>query len=340
MSLSKDYPEWGSVWTPLLQAAIRGGTDYNYRLGIKHFLDWIDFEYRAPLRTAREIDEALCEYGWWVYENMGGRGKWRLNMAVFGVEHYLPQLEKQMKLARRSLKGWTNLRPPVSHSPLNFSLVSLIAMELDRMGHPGAAVAALIGFDCYLRISEIGGLRVCEVSDIKDSDLHLGRQVARGGRGTTTLLSIPVSKTWSNQSVQVRRPVLAGLLWSWIQYVTDVREQGSQALLFPDPGTFRRLFYEAQVNLGWAKENGAVPFVPHSLRHGGAACDYLTRGALRLEEILFRGRWASVKSTRTYIQTGPALMAAAAAGIPRWQREMGHRVAQSIRFWITIPNYL
>ena len=53
-----------------------------------------------------------------------------MNMAVFGVEHYMPELEKQMHLARRSLKGWTNLRPPLSHSRVNWALTCLMAMEV------------------------------------------------------------------------------------------------------------------------------------------------------------------------------------------------------------------
>ena len=98
--------EWSTIWTPLLQAAVRGGTDVNHRLGLKHFLEWVEVEHGEPLRTARDVDVALCEYGWWVFENWAGRGKWRLVMAVFGVEHYMPELEKQLRLARRSLQGW------------------------------------------------------------------------------------------------------------------------------------------------------------------------------------------------------------------------------------------
>ena len=79
----RDAPrEWSTVWTPLLQAAVRASSGYQYRLGVKHFLEWVEEERRGPLRSIRELDEALVEYGWWVYENWGGRGKWRLNMAT------------------------------------------------------------------------------------------------------------------------------------------------------------------------------------------------------------------------------------------------------------------
>ncbi len=87
-------------------------------------------------------------------------------MAVFGVEHFLPGLQGEMVLARRSLRGWDNLRPPQSHPPLNMALTSSLAAEMSRMGHPGAGVATLLGFDCYLRISEIAALRVYNVADL------------------------------------------------------------------------------------------------------------------------------------------------------------------------------
>ena len=72
MSLRDQASGWSTVWTPLLQAAIVRGTDVNYRLGLKHCLEWVDEEYQRPLLTIRQIDEALCEYAWWVYENWGG----------------------------------------------------------------------------------------------------------------------------------------------------------------------------------------------------------------------------------------------------------------------------
>ena len=78
--------------------------------------------------------------------------------------------------------------------------------------------------------------------------------------------------------------------------------------MFPDAVTFRHLFYTAQVNLGWSEPDGAVPFASHSLRHGGATADYITQGSWFLWDIVFRGRWAALKSTRHYIQKGPALL--------------------------------
>ena len=80
-ALPLDRPEWRSLWTPLLEAAVVPATAYQYTLGVRHFLVWIASEYPFPLRTAPETDEAVAEYGQWVYANHGGRGRWQLVMA-------------------------------------------------------------------------------------------------------------------------------------------------------------------------------------------------------------------------------------------------------------------
>jgi len=53
---------------------------------------------------------------------------------------------------------------------------------------------------------------------------------------------------------------------------------------------------------------------------------------------MFRGRWASTKSARHYIQMGPALLAMAMAGVPQWQREIGSSMGQVIRLFVTFPD--
>jgi len=299
-------------------------------------VEWAWEEYGGPLETAEEMDDALVEYGQWVFDVWGGRGKWRLNMALYGIEHLMPGFQGQLVLGRRSLRGWTNLRPPQAHPPITYGLTCVVAAELSRMGHPGAAVAALLSYDCYLRISEMSALRCRDLSRIRE--LTSGEGQVREWEFTGTLVSLAHTKTGNDQSVAIRRPQVEALLWDWSDYV--FRQTGNvNARLFPDPRHFRDLFRKAQENLGWDVE-GRGGFVPHSLRHGGASGDFLIWGGARLEEILFRGRWASVTSTRHYIQMGPALMADALRGIPEWQRELGSFMATVVRLWIAMPGDL
>ena len=85
MSLSRYRPEWASVWTPLMGAAIAASSQVECVRGIRHFLTWLEFEERGPLRTIADIDHAPCEYAWHVYETMGGRGRSRLHNAIYGI---------------------------------------------------------------------------------------------------------------------------------------------------------------------------------------------------------------------------------------------------------------
>ena len=137
-------------------------------------------------------------------------------MATYGIEHYLPSLEKKMRLARRSLRGWDNKRPPLSHPPLNWSLTTLIAMELGRMGHPGAGVAVLLGFDCCLRILEIAALEARDISNMWLHDAATGKAIEAAGKTTAIPVSIRDSKTGRNQSVPIRRFAVGRLVEQWV----------------------------------------------------------------------------------------------------------------------------
>ena len=66
--------------------------------------------------------------------------------------------------------------------------------------------------------------------------------------------------------------------------------------------------------------------------------DYIGPGATRIEEILFRGRWASLNSTRHCIQEGPALMASALQEVPEWQRQFARFVAENPTLWFHLPS--
>jgi integrase len=80
--------------------------------------------------------------------------------------------------------------------------------------------------------------------------------------------------------------------------------------LFPfETHSFRRLFKATCVNLGISER-----YVPHSLRHGGATRYHHVKG-WSIEDVLERGRWASVKSARRYIQSGVAMLMSMAAPV-------------------------
>lgn len=153
-------------------------------------------------------------------------------------------------------------------------------------GFPRHALALLLAFDCYFRVSELLALRPCDVALLSGS----------------LAFRLRATKTGLNQSVIVRRVEVFNLCLSYLL----PSDRSSQAPLFPfSASAFRSLFQSGLRHFGL---NGRG-FVLHSLRHGGATSDYAEGRSM--EWILERGRWASVRSARRYIQTGRALFIAA-----------------------------
>jgi hypothetical protein len=75
-----------------------------------------------------------------------------------------------------------------------------------------------------------------------------------------------------------------------------------KGFLFPfSAASFRRSLKLSCQELGLSSD-----YVPHSLRHGGATRHHLL--GRPLEDILMRGRWASTKSARRYIQAGRSML--------------------------------
>ena len=164
------------------------------------------------------------------------------------------------------------------------------------VGDFGTAVALLVGFDCCLRISEVSGLRA---DDVKDQRTHPDAAF----RGV--VLFLRATKTGLRQSVSVSDPAVATLLVCW----RDARVQvaGADATLFPPAATLRTNLHTALTALLGAYRGAlGLEFVWHSLRHGGASRTFML-GA-EVKDIMLRGRWVCLESTRRYLQSGRHLL--------------------------------
>jgi len=214
-----------------------------------------------------------------------------LHAAVF----FRPDLKLCLPQARQCLKGWDRHRAKQSHPPLTWELTVVIASTFARAQHSVAAMAMLLGFDCYLRCGEMLRLRRCD--DIVPQDSRMGKAF------THMAVVLKEAKTGKNQSVTIDNPVVSALLCHWLDLLRDT---SPDALVFAGltPARFRTLMRQACIALGV----GATPYVPHSLRHGGATADFLrTQDSARVQ---FRGRWKLQETARTYLQTARALLAA------------------------------
>ena len=273
----------------LTNAAQADKTREKYADAVLMFVDWMDATGEAP-DTVEELDEVLTEWFHDLFITRGGACRSYAESALNGVHRILPSVKGQLHYARLALKGWRRKVPSIPYPPLTWDVTVVVAARLLAKGRRSLALAALLAFDCYLRVGELMALTRGDVADAGD------RRMGSGHRGMA--LRLKKTKTGTNQWVTVRNPDVVALVR---QRLSEIRV-GSSARLFPySTSTFRKHFKAACSDLGLSSD-----YVPHSLRHGGATHDH-ARG-LPLEDILRHGRWASVKSARHYVQAGRALL--------------------------------
>jgi hypothetical protein len=260
------------------------------------------------------MDTLLSEYMEWLYESDFSRSS--AIGAFFGLLHFHPNFKGHLPEAHMALRGWQRLAPGASYPPLTWHLTCLLALQLTNHGNQAAAVAVLLSFDGYLRISECVGLDVSDVA--LPHDARLGSTAVQQ---TWAALRLRRAKTGPNQWVQLTRTEVTQLL------VRYVRTRPPIGPLFPFTAVQLRASFHAAADALGLSELG---FTPHSLRHGAATHDALL--GMGLEDIMRKGRWVAGKSARTYIQTGRALLMS--LRLPPDADAKGSIVAANLQLWL------
>jgi integrase len=239
---------------------------------------------------AHLLDELFAEY--LQHQHVCSASYTYAVQAVFAAVHYRMDLKTQLGRARRCLKGWSRKQVTRSHPPLTWEVTVLLACSMLRGGFYGPAVAMLVGFDCYLRVSELCGLL----------RRHVVTDLGPRHRGFThTPIILPRTKTGLNQSVPVWDHDVADVLLCWISSPHVAASPDARVFDFT-PALLRKLIHRGCLAHGLH----GIPYTPHSLRHGGATFDYMRSGDVTF--VQFRGRWASMESARRYIQSTRAML--------------------------------
>jgi len=291
---SDHSPPFDITTSTLRDAALAPTTLRAYNKQLSAFLSFTGCSLRALLRRppqpidallARYIDLSFARHGSYEYANQ----------ALFGLVYRCPSLRLLLGEARLRLRGWKKilqqLRQSRSHPPLTWELTALFATVMAKWGRHAEAVATLVAFDCYLRVGELTRLTYADVLQPNDPRV--------GSAYTGMALRLGVTKTGPNQSVTLAKPQVQTVLLHYLGAYPFLAHQR----IFPfTPDSFRLLLKQVSESLGV----GHIPYVPHSLPHGGATYDYL-RGHT-VEQIMFRGRWVATESARRYVQTSRALL--------------------------------
>ena len=144
----------------------------------------------------------------------------------------------------------------------------------------------------------------------------------RMGRAHTGMaVCLPRTKTGLNQSVALQDPVVADVLAEWVHRL-GLPSSSTECIFSFTPSHLRRLMQNACWSLGL----GTTPYVPHSLRHGGATHDFLRTHSI--EHVQFRGRWKSMESSRRYIQMARAMLTK--HQVPQRLNQLGEELGDSL----------
>ena len=235
-----------------------------------------------------------------------------LNASVF----VRPGLKLKLPFSRQCLRGWQRLATTQSHTPITWEINALFAVTAAKSGYHAAAVAFLLAFHCYLRVSELTQLQRQHVILPGDSRV--------GSSSEVMAIVLKRTKTGINQSVTIHHDQVIQAIKEWMLFTHNNNTLAIDTdLVFPfTPTQLRNLMSSISTSLGFTSS----PYVPHSLRHGGATHDHL-RGH-SIEQIMYRGRWKATESARRYIQSGRALLIQ--SQIPRHLDEMGSNAAKHI----------
>lgn len=244
--------------------------------------------------------------------------------ALNAVAFFRPTVKLHLHNSRQCLRGWERTRKTKSHPPLTWEMTVLIACTLSKSGFVAQAVAMLLAFDCYLRVSELTSIR--KINIVLPNDARMGQA------DTNMAVILPRTKTGLNQSIKIQRDGVKHLLCAWLQS-PSLRAAPATALVFDfTPSTLRSLMQMTCASLH------LPPYVPHSLRHGGASHDFLTTGSIK--HVQFRGRWKSLESSRRYIQSAQAMLAQQQipAETHRLALQLVHDVVPFISYYIETPH--
>ena len=273
-----DFLLWASVSVP---------TKERYRKALREFRDWIvTSNHIFDPNDPRSMDSALTEFAHQLYLSKPSRGnrqtvinaRCALNIVHPNTAHQLPSTD-------RALRGWNRLRPSTAKAPVSYGFTLLLANTLLARGEVEAGLFCIVAFDTFCRANEL--LKLVRM------DVSLPAAGMPGG------LRLRDTKTGRNQSVTIRHPLAVAAL----QCLVDKAEDSNSPLFTISYPKLLATLRNTQRRMGVPSN---MMITPHCFRHGGASF-WFTK-SVPMQDIITRGRWASDKSAKSYIQAGAALI--------------------------------
>ena len=172
--------------------------------------------------------------------------------------------------------------------PMPVQVALALAWFFVRKGHIGGAFLIMLGFDSFLRTGELLSLIIDDVV------------IDEGGSGIVKLAHTKTGqRTAAYEATTINDPLCVQLFRIYLRELPQ-NTSSRNYIFLPKPHVFYSLFKEG---LRWLGIEG-YGFQPYSLRRGGATAYF--RATRNMEATLDRGRWASARVARIYINDGLA----------------------------------
>ena len=289
MTSSGDHPPFDFTRS-LLSHAVLPTTASAYRRDFNVFLRYIWFYYRLSLDdlSSSNIDFYFSEFTSYMWrKHQGGRRQCCVNAkqgALLVLGYHLKPCFSQ---SDRCMVAWKRRQPVNSALPMPQRWLDVMAWLLARKGNGLQAIGLLVAFGSSLRVSELLGLYGLDILIPNDP-----RQ-----SGTAAGFRLRTTKTGPNKFARINDPLLIPLL----RFLKQITPPSHLVFSGDSRASFNRL-------LLWAcrKLKLSFHFTMHSLRHGSAVKRFLDGEAPDL--IRLEGRWSSLHSMETYLQTHTSLL--------------------------------
>ena len=284
-------------------------TRQRYQEAVNSVIDlWL--EQRREVKTPGQADAGLVDYieGRWA----AGGSLFEVNNAIAGMCHHFPPLRGHLRESWRLARTWQRQEPAGRALPIGPLIALAFSGGFLAAGFPGAAAVLLAAYDTYLRTGEIMALRWCDITIYESSGSAMIRLQNTKSQ----------HQTGAGEFVLVRSKQAVRLLLE-ARKLHGAAAQRGQPAIGMSQAAFQRVFAEIRSLL----QLEGLKLTLYSWRRGGASWDFRSHGSM--ETTLLRGRWASVRTARLYVQD--AVAEATTLGLTEAQRARCLQLAQHVR---------
>ena len=270
-----------------------------YKLALERFLIFAHHS-EFDVVDATDLDYTLAEYFNCMHQE--GEPVSSAGHTLSGIKRFIPELRIQLPTASQYFRNWQRSHRPLRAVPISWELLQAMAAICWDQGSKETALLLYVGFNCFLRTSEMLALQFCHLLPH-----HTKAEVA---------VVIPFSKT-SNGNAQVLL-IKDDYIWR-LACALKRRRSHTAPLWAGTPPMFRSTWAKLLQCLDFRPDD----YTPYGIRRGGATWFFLETASL--DATLARGRWATTKTARAYIDDGTLTLA---------QQQWSVEQRRNIKLWL------